>query len=398
MKTLRLIYISVGLIFIFTIAGQFLKTKKIDWTPTFNYEDKNPFGLYIFGNTVNKFFDNNVTVYKKSLYELNIDYKNISNHNILIIADKTDFKVSEVEDIYNLLKQGNTIFIGSTYFGDLEKKLGLQTQMWKYFTYLPDNSYDNNYEIRFLNKNWKQNDSFVDPIGNSYIFNATDLKVKGNIYLTSNFSDPMLVKLNINGGILYLFTLPYCFTNINLLDNTRRPLSELCLSLLPNQATVVIDSYSLNNNHNSPMKFILGNSSLKSGFYLLVFTVIFFMIFGIKREQRLIPVLSKPINSSKEFISTIARLSFAKKDNLGIAYKKINNFHSFIRNNLNITINHNDVLYREQVKLKSGLKDIEIEILFKTINKVSKMNEISEHSLVNLCNLIDNFYKKVFYE
>ena len=388
---------------LFTLIAELTRTKPLDWTATFRLNDKNPFGMYVFDKIVQDLFrTRKVEVYSKTLFEYRSESNANKNNrllsdsvkNFIIIGENTSFSKSDFDDITYLLSQGNNIFIASTNFGFIEKNLGIKCEPYQYF----DNNFkqrDKDYKpLRFMS-NSDSGKTYYMPIGYSAYFDTDSLKQSCSLLIEADNDVAVLLKNDTYKGSLYLFSFPFTFTNINLLDSNSRLLAEKCLSFLPERNTVIIDYFAVGNMDRSPLKFIMSNKSLMSGYYVLLISVFLFMIFGIKRRQRAIPEIKPHINSTAEFISTIAKLSFAIRDNQEIAQKKINHFYNYIRNKMNININpHVDGFY-EYLSSKSGLTELEIKRIFDKMNNINLSSKIDNKQLESLCSEIDTFYKKV---
>ncbi|MDT8348035.1 MAG: DUF4350 domain-containing protein, partial [Flavobacteriaceae bacterium] len=80
----------------------------------------------------------------------------------------------------------------------------------------------------------------------------------------------------------------------------------------------------------SPMRFVLSQTSLKWAYYLTIATLLVFVIFKAKREQRIIPVLAPLENSSVAFAKTVGSLYYQHKDYSDLIQKKTNYFLEFI--------------------------------------------------------------------
>jgi hypothetical protein len=120
-----------------------------------------------------------------------------------------------------------------------------------------------------------------------------------------------------------------------------------------------------------------------------------FFLFAIKRKQRIIPELKTNTNSSIEFISTIAKLTYVVKNNKEIATKKINSFYKFIHNKLNLQLNLNHENFIELLSGKSGINPNILRHLFSIVEQTNKLTTVNDKQLELLCSEIENFYKKV---
>jgi hypothetical protein len=169
-------------------------------------------------------------------------------------------------------------------------------------------------------------------------------------------------------------------------------LAGAMLSVLPNIDTVIFDTEI---EDRSTIRFILSDKSLSAAYYLLMTSIIFMMIFAIKRKQRAIPVIPPLKNTSAEFVATVANLSFTLHNNAELAEKKISNFYFFLKHKLNLSVIHDNREFIEAFSGKTDLTAEEAQEIFYEINKSINSPELSDEQLEKLTNVIDKFYKKV---
>ena len=124
----------------------------------------------------------------------------------------------------------------------------------------------------------------------------------------------------------------------------------------------------------------------------MLFTAVLFILFMGKRKQRIIPVIEPVRNTTLDFVQTIGRLYFNRHDNKNLAIKKITFFMDYLRNRFFIR-NADDAGLINQLSLKSGISEIELQSLFNTINHARNCKVLSDHDLMILNNKIDEFYK-----
>lgn len=119
-----------------------------------------------------------------------------------------------------------------------------------------------------------------------------------------------------------------------------------------------------------------------------------FVIFKGKRDQRIIPIVKPLANTTLEFINTVGNLYFKQSNHKNIADKKINYFMDYIRTKYAIktsTLNEDFTLILAE---KSAFEKIEIRKIVSIINKISCSTSIKKETLLELNNVIENFYIK----
>jgi hypothetical protein len=118
------------------------------------------------------------------------------------------------------------------------------------------------------------------------------------------------------------------------------------------------------------------------------------VIFKGRRDQRIIPVIKPLANTTIEFVNTVGNLYFKQSNHKNIAEKKITYFLAYIRTKYSLkTLKINDELVN-QLSEKSMVDNNEIKKLFKHLNLISVSGTINKSTLIELNNLIENFYTK----
>jgi hypothetical protein len=118
------------------------------------------------------------------------------------------------------------------------------------------------------------------------------------------------------------------------------------------------------------------------------------MIFRAKRKQRIIPEITPPKNSSIEFAKTIGDLYLEKGNHKLIADKKIRFFFDYIRSNLSLDTDIENVQLVTDISNRSGVDRSEIEAVFDIIALTTEQDSITPSQLKTLTDRIDHFYKQ----
>lgn len=209
------------------------------------------------------------------------------------------------------------------------------------------------------------------------------------------------VKIPIGKGSLYLHSSPLVFTNYFLTDPRKVAYASSVFSHLDGK-DLIWDEFSKipisgeNNSYNSPLYYILQQPSLKYAWWLLLFTVVIYVVFASKRKQRAIPVREPKSNTSLEFINMISGLHYKNGNHLDMAHKKMKYFLYFVRSKYGI---HAEKFRDEHIRRlaeKSKVNLTDVEVIFSRyylIEQKFKTN-IEANRLVDLYDSIDNFYKQ----
>jgi len=392
----KFIYIFVG-IFISIIAIQYLLPKPTDWSRTYLSKTKTPFGCYAIYNLIEKTYCENFSFNNQTLYNLN--NKQDEKTSLLIINDNVKFNKSDVKALYQFLERGNTVFIAANRFeGALADSLHIETQydFQNYFNNITsvDSLVKKDGEvIKFTAENLSQKKYTYPQVTNAtYFQNFDSTQFKVLAYYQNDKA--CLIHSKINGGHLYLMSIPDVFGNYFIVNNRNKEVAYTLLSLLKNN-TIVWDEYykTFNITNYSFIKFILESDALYAAYLLLIFTLIFYMIFESRRRQRAIPVVVKPTNSTLEFVNVISHVYYNSKNHQSIAIERIKFFYETIRKKFNISTNEINELFINEITELSGIEKKLVNQLFVYCEKIKNAKEITEYDLIELNRQIHNFNK-----
>jgi len=153
--------------------------------------------------------------------------------------------------------------------------------------------------------------------------------------------------------------------------------------------------YKISNKSSTPLRFFLNNEHLRWAVRLAMAGLIIYVLFQMKRRQRVIPVITPLKNSSLDFIQTVSNVYFNQKDNNSIAQKKLSYFLDFVRQRFYLPTREMDQNFIEQLSRKSGVAVSEITDLVNLLREVEAAEEVSDHLLLMIDQHIDNFYKQI---
>ncbi|MET0243956.1 MAG: hypothetical protein ABW174_10825, partial [Flavitalea sp.] len=148
------------------------------------------------------------------------------------------------------------------------------------------------------------------------------------------------------GGSILLHFAPMAFTNFFLLHKDNKAYYDEALSYIPQDVDVVMwDDYFRSHRYGdnqeksdfSAFRWMMKQPPLAwmLAVLLVLFTLIY--LFESKRRQRTIPVKTPLKNSSVDFVKTIGRLYFQRRDNKNLTTKLTTHFLDQVRQQYNIT-------------------------------------------------------------
>jgi hypothetical protein len=354
-------------------------------------KDKIPYGTFIAYESLPHLFPGaEISVNKNSPSEL---HTREGKTAYIVIVHRMDPDVTELNAILNFVGQGNHVFISAFRFGDsLLHTLGLRQGRNET---MPDPL--DSLQLSILNPVSGDSLAFVYP-GDAYDSRARRLDSQYTTILGRDaLGRPDLVRFNYKGGgTLYLHFAPMAFTNFFLLHKNNKVYYDNALSYLPSTVEEVIwdDYFRYDRTVNfSALKYILGNRSLKWAFWLLL--LLFALIYGFdsKRKQRVVPVISTLRNTSLDFVKTIGRLYYQRRDNHNLALKMVVHFQDYVRTRYNLPVTALDEDFVERLSYKTGFRKESLRELVEYIKGLPGKRYVPDGELLDFEKKIKEFYK-----
>ncbi len=397
-------FVTVVLIILIGI----FRPREIDWTPTFSAVDKIPYGGYILAKGLPELFsDKKVSISKKPPFEITLPGRKTSYFFVQSIFDPSEDNVAA---LLGLADNGNDVFISSSFIsGALVDSLKLKQRVILY----PERV------IKVFDKDTAAciNSNFSNPIlhtdsgywhlksaihyyyqvydtgflNQGFLFNtpakeATVLGTSGNGY-------PNFICIAYGGGRILLHNNPFAFTNYYMLKPENAAYAAKCFSYLQGNEIVWNEYFNQSKDGSSEasFRFILSKEPLRWAYYILLGSLLFYIIFNIKRRQRIIPVSEPYRNTSLEFTHLVGMLYYNQADHKSIMVKKISYLLEFIRNRHHLDTNEINDEFISKLAAKTGIENERIVYLFSLVQGVQKKNWLSQQELTDLTSAIQYF-------
>lgn len=383
------IYLSIaGCLMLIYLVAQYNKPTPVNWAPTFYYKDKIPFGSYVLYNQLNQVFpEANIIKTNKSIYNTFHD-STVLQGNYLILAKSVTVNKFDFDELVKFIKNGNCVFISCFNFnGFLADTLKLSTAAENSKQYA---------RLNFENKQLKQQDdyAFYKAIGNQY-FDDFDT-AKATVIGKNNFGHSTYLSFKFGKGSLFLCANPGVFTNIGILKNNGADYAAKALSYLPQTKKVYWDEFQNGDiaEDTSPMRVFFENPSLQWAYYLSLCGMLVFVLFEIKRRQRIIPIIAPLTNSTLDFVNVVGQVYYEKRNNTNIAHKKILYLLEHLRDEYQVKTNKLDNEFIERVTAKLNI-DRQLAVdLVSFIKYINVQDHVSDRDIIELNNFIEEFYTK----
>ena len=373
-----------------------------DLRETYSSRDTKPFGSLIAKNILqNGFPENYVQALKDPFAKA---ARSFSDTASIYFSVSSNLYVDEedVSAILNYVYEGNTAFFASGSFDTafLHKiYCSVVTMNMIFENYADSYTQTSTSLIKGIHSSLDSFSYFYTPFAN-YFSETNDIYSRIAGY--NSTGKPNCIVFFWGKGKLFLHIDPRAFSNYFLLTNSNyKYMQELMQVMGTSPQHVYWDDYynrrsgpKAPKDSGSSLSEIFKYPGLKAAFWLMLSMLLFYILFAMKRKQRIIKQIKPNQNSSVAFTETIARLYLQKHDNKNIADKMITYFNEFIRNNYFLNTNVGSKDFITTLSRKSGVSEEKTEALFNTINKVTESNTIDDLQLLSLNEQIQHFYKK----
>jgi len=154
--------------------------------------------------------------------------------------------------------------------------------------------------------------------------------------------------------------------------------------------------YDRNSNGNfSSLRYIFSNPALRWAFSLLLVLLTLIYVFDSKRKQRILPLIAGLRNNSLDFVKTIGRLYYQRRDNKNLAWKMSAHFQDHVRTRYNITVALSDPDFIERLSYKTGMGISFIRELTGEIQRLQDSPRVTDEELLQFNQKMEEFYKHV---
>lgn len=387
---------SVGVIFlIYFLSG--LKERPVNWQKHYSLDYKNPFDLYVFSREADTLFPKNkFIITKKTFYNYIWDNKDVPRNYLKI-------NVGVYDDIDSLMlksvKNGSNLFISAeTIFHSFIDSLGIE---YTDLNYMGPVTSDDSLYVTLITNSWGKKSYKIKPYINTYYFVNLDKKtttILGESKLSNGDIFPNFIKIKYGKGNIFLHSEPVVFTNFEMLKKvSSASYAAQVLAYLPkNMETVWLANGqtkgSIEDANKTPLSVIFEHPALRATWLIFIYGLLLYILFNVKRRQRIVPIIKPLKNTTVEFTQTIGNMYFQDKDATQIVSKQIIYFLEKIRNRYYLDTTHLDDNFSRKLQSKSGKDLLLIKEIVQKINKFYKNEYAEKDDLVALNNQIEQFW------
>jgi len=371
----------------------------INWQRTYNPEDKIPFGTYVIRHELKNIFPE-----KKSLKPINQSlYQYFEEHadsaqkqeELIFIGNYFNPGKAALGSLLHFVSQGNTLFVAAEAMPDkLADTLGLQTTAFNIYQagigYKNDTVYytlaANQLSAQYTKSKYQ---NFFSQMKDSATTILGYLK-RGRVKV------PNFIKVKFGKGLIYCQLTPEVYSNYAMLNQSTYLIAYQSIRHLQGKNLLWFDGQYDVKAARTPLRFILSRPALRAGWYLLLVTLLLYLIFKGKREQKAIPIVKPEENLSVAFAETIGALYYENGHPGSMTTKKINYFLYDLKKKYRLDEGSPDnPNFRKQAANRLHLSPEEINDFFDQLVYYQKHTHPDLNDLKTVQNIIEDFKQKI---
>jgi hypothetical protein len=382
--------LPVLLLLVSLASCQLHRIKQIDRRITLKRRDQLPYGTKVAFDGLSYLFPNStISTNNKPLSGLP---SSEGKKAYLIIVGAMDPSPADINSLLDFVGEGNHVFVSARRYGDsLLHTLGVKAS----YGYLSGGPMDS-LRLSIVQPVTGDSLNFAYP-GDSFDGWVDDFDPQYTTVLgRDHLGRPNFIRFSYKGGgSLYLHFAPLAFSNFFLLHKQNIAYYQDALSYLPATVEDVVwdDYFTIPHRNWSALDYILGNGSLASAFWLLLLLFLLIYLFESKRRQRPIPVIPPLQNTSLDFVRTIGRLYFQRRDNHNLAGKMVMHFQDLVRTRYNVTASGLDEELVSRLAHRTGYEREALSRLIGYMRALPSKAYVPDEELMDFHRQLEAFYK-----
>lgn len=394
MKSYRIFIIILVLLLGFYIYAEVTTPKPVSWEISLQNTEKSPYGAYILYHSLGDYFPKaSIHSYRKPVYTVLTEDSNLGQTPTayFLIAPYLRLQKEDVQELLAFTKKGNYVFVSAERLSDVLKDSLDINLNHDYSVTSKDVS------VNFTNPKIKKDSGYTFPknfIGYSFksLPAARSTQVLG---MRQPGSKPNFIQINHGKGAFFVHSSPICFSNLFYLTKNNASYADAALSFVPEHTkTIVWDEYYKQGREEAgtPLRILLSFFWTRWALRVGMALIILYVLFGIKRKQRIIPIQKPLQNTSLLFAKTISGLYFEKKENDLIMEKKILYFRDFIKRKYNVILQDDE----STIIALSAKSRLDIAFVAQTIREMkyfTSKKEVTDNELISFHKRLESFYK-----
>jgi hypothetical protein len=389
----------LALITIVIVLGNHKRTRKMDERITLKEKDKIPYGFAaakelsasLFPNA-SFFSDENVPGYWDEIS------MNSGKQAVIVVAGYFNADDTELSRLMRFVKNGNYVFVITQSFSG-------EAQSAFRFTYGQDGSIifgggGDSLKVRLMKPFFPSDSLYIYP-GKKFGSWFESFDTLHTVVLGRNEdNNPNFIRFNYGEGALFIHSAPLAFSNYFILHKNNIHYFEQAMSVIPNDIDKIVwNEYYLINRRSKDQRepnwlsVLLRYNEFRWGFGTLLFLLLLWLLLNSRRRQRMIPAHPRPQNDSLDFVKTMGRLYYDRKDHQNLAKKMSVYFFEHVRSTYKLPTHTLDDAFVEALNYKSGYSLEKLNGIIAFVRNIRNGERVNEQQLINFHNQLESFYQ-----
>ncbi|MCD0453936.1 hypothetical protein LPB85_00580 [Chryseobacterium sp. LC2016-27] len=343
-KTFKIYAVIFIIVMVILALLEVNKKEVTDWRKNYDVNQKSPFGLFVFNKEVKDLFKNDLTKLDVAPYDYYTE-KDKKPHNILIVESEMDPE-SWNKILDEVSKGSDAMIIANRLPKNISDTIGF---------YGSKISYEDQNVLKLTDKKYQNDFIKLDkfPSGRGFSYIKPNVQVLGKTVEENNEDQANFIKAPFGKGNVYVHCEPLFLTNYYLLQSGNIRYAQSIFSYLKDRETLWFVESNTKESR-SLLRFILSNPALKYAWWVFLGGLLLFILFNIKRKQRVVPIIEPLKNTSADFVKSIGNLYLQEGDFHDMMAKKAQYFLNKVRLDLLIDTQDLDGEFAKKLQLKTG--------------------------------------------
>jgi hypothetical protein len=369
---------------------------------TLREKDKIPYGTAAARGLITSLFPNtSITSDSKNPGYWNDVSFGSGKQAVILMSGYFNADEYELKKILDFVKDGNYVFI-------IGRGFSTDAQTTFNFTYGQDNSsifysvVDDSLKMKLEKPSFPSDSLFVYP-GTKFESWFETFDTSHALVLGRNETQPNFISMNIGEGSVFIHAAPLAFSNYFILHKNNIRYFEQVLSVIPADVErIVWNDYYLNKKVNNNdregggpnwLGVLMKIPAFRAGLFVLLLLLLLWVLLNSRRKQRLIPEYAKPRNESMDFVKTMGRLYYERRDHQNLAKKMGMYFLEHVRSTYKLPTHTLDEQFIDALRFKSGYSSDDLNEIVSFVQYLQDNGSVNEQQLIHFHNQLESFYQ-----
>lgn len=321
------------------------------------------------------------------------------NDALVIFTSRFDADDEEMQSLLHFVENGNQVLLVANTFSDETQRL-LGFDVSEHSSYYQAAYDDDSLALRLNPAVFGRAERFAYPgrkvESSFYKIDSARTRVLG----FGSDGRPDFIQLSTGKGNLFVHAAPLAFTNYFVLHRNNNLYLARALSVIPASVRrLEWNEYYLSRRPSASekdpgwLRVLFRYPPFKWALLTGSATLVLCVLLGMRRRQRQIPLIRKPRNESLDFVKTLGRLYYDRRDHRNLAQKIGTYFLDHVRSRYKLPTQERGEAFVAALHYKSGYDRRELERIVGFINALDNLPAISEQQLFQFHKLVEAFYQ-----